>query len=243
MAILVMGASGATGKYLVQQLLDMEKEIKVIVRPSSKIPKAWNNNNKLSIIKANINEIGVDKMAEYVKDCQAVASCLGHNLSLKGLFGKPRKLVTEAVGLACDAIQKNSPTEPVKFVLMNTAGNQNRDLNEHISFGEKLLVGLIRLLLPPHSDNEQAADYLRVNIGQDNALIKWVAVRPDSLIDEDHVTEYSAYPSPTRSALFNAGKTSRINVGNFMAKLMVNKEEWDKWQGKMPVIYNVENGK
>jgi len=238
MTTLVVGATGATGKQLVEQLLNMGQKVKVIVRPSGNIPDNWNRSDKISIIKACISEISVDEMINYLKDCRSVASCLGHNLTLKGIFGKPRNLVTDAITLLSNAIQKNSPEKPIKFVLMNTTGNRNRDLNEPISIGQKLVMGLIRLLVPPQLDNEKAADILRVDIGQNNKLIHWVAVRPDTLINEDIVTEYEIYASPTRSALFNPGKTSRINVGYFMAKLIVDNDLWDKWKGQMPVIYN-----
>ena len=240
MTTLVVGASGATGKQLVEQLLNMGQKVKVIVRPSGKTTDSWKNNDKISIINANISEISVNEMMNYLIDCQSVASCLGHNITLKGIFGKPRQLVTDTVKLLCMAIQKNSPDKPIKFVLMNTTGNRNRDLNEPISIGEKLVMGLIRLLVPPQSDNEKAADFLRVNIGQKNKLIDWVAVRPDTLINEDNVTEYELYASPIRSALSNPGKTSRINVGNFMSRLIVENDLWNKWKGQMPVIYNIE---
>ena len=238
MKALVVGASGATGKLLVEQLLNMGQEVKVMVRPFSKIPDNWRNNDQVSIIQATISEISEEDMANYVKDCQAVASCLGHNITLKGIYGKPRKLVTDSVRLLCESILKNSPDKPVKFVLMNTTANRNRDINEPVSFGQRVLMGLIRALLPPHPDNEKAADYLRLNIGQKNAFIEWVVVRPDTLIDHDKVTEYELHASPTRSALFNPGKTSRINVGNFMARLITESELWTKWKGQMPVIYN-----
>ena len=240
MTTLIVGASGTTGKQLVEQLLNMGQKVKVIVRPTGKTTDTWKNNDKISIIKANISEISVDEMMNYLIDCQSVASCLGHNITLKGIFGKPRKLVTDAIKLICMAIQKNSPDKPIKFVLMNTTGNRNRDLNEHISIGEKLVMRLIRLLVPPQSDNEKAADFLRVNIGQKNKLIDWVAVRPDTLIDENNVTEYELYASPIRSTLLNPGKISRINVGDFMSRLIVENDLWNKWKGQMPVIYNKE---
>jgi hypothetical protein len=121
---------------------------------------------------------------------------------------------------------------------MNTAGNSNRDLQESISFGQRCVIGLLRLLLPPHVDNERAADYLRTRIGQNDGTIEWAAVRPDNLINEDEVTEYEVHPSPTRSAIFNAGSTSRINVAHFMAHLITEYDVWNKWKGQMPVIYN-----
>jgi len=52
------------------------------------------------------------------------------------------------------------------------------------------------------------------------------------------VTDYKIHKSPTRSAIFDAGTTSRINVAHFMAKLINANNTWNMWQGKMPVIYN-----
>ena len=238
MTTLVVGASGATGRHLVQQLLTMGQKVKVILRSPEKAPEFWKNNKDISIIKGSISEISEDEMADYVKECQAVASCLGHNLTFKGIYGKPRKLVADTVRLLCNAVEKNKPQTSIKFVLMNTAGNRNRDLNEDISFGQRLVVGLVRLLLPPHSDNEKAADFLRENIGQKDSSIEWVVVRPDTLTNEDKVSEYEIHGSPTRSAIFNPGKTSRINVGHFMAKLITDNDIWIKWKGRMPVLYN-----
>ena len=238
MTTLVVGASGATGKRLVEQLLNRGQNVRVIVRPSSKIPDTWENNDKISIIKAGISEMGLEEMVGYVKGCHGIASCLGHNLTLKGVFGKPRRLVAGAVTLLCAAIKECSPDEPVRFVLMNTVGNRNRDLNEPVSIGHRLILALIRLLVPPLPDNEKAADFLRLKIGQKNTWIEWVAVRPDTLIDQDRVTEYELYASPTRSAIFNPGKTSRVNVGHFMARLLLENDLWAQWKGQMPVIYN-----
>lgn len=46
------------------------------------------------------------------------------------------------------------------------------------------------------------------------------------------------HASPTRSAVFNSGKTSRIHVAHFMADLITGDETWRRWRGQMPVIYN-----
>ena len=162
-------------------------------------------------------------------------------MTFKGIFGSPRSLVTDATRRLCDAVKGNTPSEPVKFVLMNSAGNSNRDLDEAISFGQKCVIGLLRLLLPPHADNENAADYLRTQIGQNDSELEWAAVRPDQLIDEADATEFTVHPSPIRSAIFNSGKTSRINVGTFMADLITDNDTWSAWKGQMPVIYNRES--
>ncbi|MGB1250280.1 MAG: NAD(P)-dependent oxidoreductase [Candidatus Promineifilaceae bacterium] len=238
MTILIAGASGATGRLLVEQLLNRGQQVRAIVRSPERLPDHLRNDANLSIITASILNLSDAEMAQHVQGCHAVASCLGHNLSFKGLFGQPRKLVTDATRRLCDAIKANQSASHTKFVLMNTAGNRNRDLLEPISSAEKGVVGLLRLLLPPHSDNEAAADYLRTQIGSQDPAVQWVAVRPDGLINQADVTDYTVHPSPIRSAIFNPGVTSRINVGAFMAELITNADLWAQWQGQMPVIYN-----
>ena len=238
MTVLVVGASGATGSKLVEQLLRKEYKVRVIVRSPEKLPESWKKSPNIQIISASILELSEIELIEYTKGCESVISCLGHNITLKGIYGQPRKLVTDATHKLCDAIKLNNSKKPVKFILMNTTGNRNRDVNEPISFAQKLVIGLLRLLLPPHVDNEKAADYLRTQIGQNHKLIDWVAVRPDGLINDDKVSDYEIYPSPIRSAIFNSGKTSRINVGHFMTDLLSNNNLWNTWKGQMPVIYN-----
>jgi nucleoside-diphosphate-sugar epimerase len=238
MTILVVGATGATGKLLVEQLLNRGHQVKVIVRSHNGSPEHIKNHDSLSVITASVLDLSDSEMAKHVKGCDAVASCLGHTLSWKGVYGHPRKLVTDTAHRLCNAIKANNPENRTKYVLMNTTGNSNRDIHEPISFGQKCVVGLLRALLPPHVDNEHAADYLRMEIGQHDQQIEWAAVRPDGLIDEVDVSDYEVHPSPTRSAIFNAGKVSRINVANFMADLITDDKIWNKWSGKMPVIYS-----
>lgn len=238
MKILVVGATGATGRLLTEELLNRGHAVTVIVRSPGKLPESIKNRDNLSVVQAAILDLSDAELVEHVAGCDAVASCLGHNLTFKGIYGNPRRLVTDATRRLCGAIRGNRPSTPVKFVLMNTTGNQNRDLDEPISLAQKIVIGLLRSMLPPHVDNEAAADYLRVEVGQNDAQIEWVAVRPDGLIDETTVTPYEIHPSPIRSAIFDSGQTSRINVGHFMAELIDSDAVWQKWQGQMPVIYN-----
>lgn len=238
MTTLVVGASGATGCLLVEQLLKNGQKVKIVVRSIENLPDNIKSHKDISIIQASILNLSDSEMIHHVKDCDALASCLGHNLSFKGIFGSPHRLVTDAVNRLCNAVKASSPKVPVKFVLMNTTGNRNQDLKEQISFGQKCVILLLRLLLPPHVDNENAADYLRTQIGQNNDAVEWSVVRPDNLIDESNVTDYEVHPSPIRSAIFDSGTTSRINIGHFMAKLITDNDTWNEWKGKMPVIYN-----
>lgn len=238
MTTLVVGGTGATGRLLVQQLLDRGQEVRAIVRSPDRLLAESRAHSHLSLIRASLLEMSDSELARHVAGCDAVASCLGHNLTMAGIFGHPRLLVTDATRRLCQAIQSTGPARPVRFALMNTAGNSNRDIPEQISFAQKAVTGLIRLLVPPHRDNENAADHLRTQIGQPHASIEWCVARPDTLIDESRVSGYQTHPSPTRSAIFNPGKTSRVNVAHFMAELITDDALWQRWKGQMPVIYN-----
>lgn len=238
MTSLIVGATGATGRLLVTELLGRGEKVKAVARTPSGLGEESLRDPNLSVVEASISEMSDGDISELVSGCDAAASCLGHNLTLKGLFGPPRRLVTDASRRICEALREGERHRPAKFVLMNTTGNRNRDLAEEISFAQKGVIFLLRLLLPPHLDNELAADYLRLEVGREDPTIGWVAVRPDGLVDAEVVSEYSLHPSPIRSAIFDAGSTSRINVAHFMADLITDPDVWSRWQGQMPVIYN-----
>lgn len=238
MTTLVLGASGATGRLVVKQLIAAGEPVKVVVRSAEEFKAFMEHSPLLNVTVANLLDLSDDELVNQVRDCRAVVSCLGHNLTVKGLFGHPRRLVTEATARLCRAIECTSPQRPVKFILMNTSGNQNKQAGEKRAFKEALVIGLLRLLLPPHVDNEKAAAYLQ-SMGSHSPFIEWTAVRPDDLVDEEGVTEYCVYESPIRSAIFDAGQTSRINVAHFMSRLILDDSIWSQWKSQMPVIYNV----
>lgn len=236
--VLVVGASGATGRLVVSELLQRNVKIVSIVRASSSLVDFVGNHADYSEIVADVTEVSDKELATHLNGCDVVVSCLGHNLTFKGMFGEPRRLVTDTIKKVTKAIALLTPSEKVKIILMNTTGNSNRDIPENPPLSQRVVVSILRHLLPPHVDNEQAADFLRIEVGQQHPHIEWVAVRPDSLTNEKKVSAYSVHPSPTRNPIFDSGPTSRENVANFMANLATDSNLWDTWKGKMPVIYN-----
>jgi len=105
MKTLVVGASGATGRLLVEQLLDRGQHVKIIVRSTENLPDKVTNHDNLSVIQASVLDLSDSEMAQHVSGCNALASCLGHNLNFKGMFGPPRRLVTDATRRLCNARQ------------------------------------------------------------------------------------------------------------------------------------------
>ncbi len=237
---LVVGGTGATGRHLLVQLLERGGHVRAIVRSRERVPAAIRDHERLELIEASLLELSDDELAAHTRDCDAILCCLGHTLSFRGVFGPPWRLVTQAVRRLCAAARANAPETPVRFVLMGSSGVRNRDLHEPISVGQHVVLALLRVLVPPHADNEQAAKFLRTRIPAGDPAIDWCVVRPDSLVDEDAVRAYELHPSPTRSAIFDAGKVSRISVAHVMAELISDDELWANWRGRMPVVYGEE---
>ena len=237
MKVLVLGASGATGKLVVMQLIKRQINIRVVVREGAILSAEILDNPLVEIERGNITEFNDSEMISLLQDCNAIVSCLGHNITIKGIFGKPRNLVFDTIR-NISKIVKEKADKKVKIILMSTTGYTNTITGEKNSLGERIILSILKLLLPPHRDNVKAANYLHKVIGKDNEKIEWIAVRPDTLVNEDNNSAYEVYESPVRSPVFNAGTTSRINVSHFMADLLINERLWREWQFKMPVVYN-----
>lgn len=205
MKVLVLGATGATGSLVVQQLINRNVETKIIVRDIKNVSKDFQNNKLLECIVGSISEFERSEYWALINDCDAMISCLGHNISFRGIFGKPRMLVTSCIRNICEAIE-GSEKNKVKVILMNTTANINEKNNEKYSLKDRIVLSLLRYLLPPQKDNEEAANYLSNTIGENNSRIEWTAVRPDTLVNDDKESVYEIYNSPSKVPFSMLGK-------------------------------------
>jgi len=232
----VVGGTGATGRLLVRALVERGRRALVIARNPQNLPADLREHGAVSVVAGTVLAMSEQQLVDLVSGCDSIASCLGHSLSAKGMFGPPRRLVRDTLRCLCEAAEA-----PTRVVLMSSAGCRDRTIGERVSLAQRAVVAAIRTLVPPHADNEAAMSYLQRDVGAEDGSIRWVIVRPDGLTNEEAVTRSSVHPSPTRSAIFNAGKTSRINVAGFMARLLCEDEAWAEWRGRAPVIYNDED--
>jgi len=125
-----------------------------------------------------------------------------------------------------------------KFILMNTVGVPNLELHEKRRWFERGVLTLLRWLIPPHNDNETAAQHLHETVGKQSEYLEWCSVRPDSLINAE-VSPYDVTESPV-TGLFSGRPTTRSNVARFMTQLIEDEALWDTWKFKMPVIMNAQ---
>jgi hypothetical protein len=222
-----------------QQLLDRGVRVRAIVRSGGKLPPDVAGNSNLTVIEASLLSLPDEELQRHLRGCDAVISCLGHVLSLKGVFGPPRDLVTRATTRLCRGVEALQPASPVKFILMSSVSvNRPGGLDTRRGFVERALLRMLCGVVPPAKDNQRAADFLLEKIGPSNAFVQWAIVRPDSLM-EGEVSKYALHEGLVNS-LFAPGKTNMANVAHFMCELVTTPKTWADWKGKLPVITNAE---
>jgi len=234
-AVLLLGATGRTGRLVLSELLARSVRVRAIVRSARRLPDGMAANVNLETVEAELLSLSDEEWKDQVRGCDAVISCLGHNVDLKGIFGPPRDLVARATERACRAIAQLRPEAPVKFVLMSSVSvNRPGQADARRGRGERALLALIRFLAPPARDNQEAADFLCGEIGQEHPYLRWVAVRPDTLV-EGEAGAYALHEGLV-SSLAEPDRTARANVARFMRELATEPEVWEAWEGRHPVI-------
>lgn len=236
-SILLVGATGRTGRRVLKQLLGGGIGVRVVVRSAQKLPAGAADDPNLTVIEADLLSLGDDDLLRHIRGCDAVISCLGHVPDFKGIFGPPRDLVTRATTRLCRAIETLQPAKPIKFILMSSVSvNHPGGHDTRRGMFEKAVMWILRCLVPPARDNQRAADFLFREVGMTDTFVQWVAVRSDTLREGD-VSEYSLHNGLV-SSLFAPDSTNMANVVHFMCELATNSKAWDDWKGRLPVIIN-----
>jgi hypothetical protein len=235
--VLLVGGTGRTGRRVLQQLLGRGISVRVIVRSPQRLPAGTAGESRLTVVEADPLSLSDEHLMCQLRGCDAVISCLGHVLSVKGILGPPRDLVTRVATRLCRGIVVLKPATPVKFILMSSVSvNHPGGLDTRRGMLEKAFVSILRGILPPASDNQKAADFLWGPIGITNPYVQWAVVRPDTLLDGD-VSEYTLHEGLV-SSLFAPDSSNMSNVAHFMCELVTQSDPWHKWMGKLPVITN-----
>ena len=126
-------------------------------------------------------------------------SSLGHNMTLRGMYGTPRKLCTDTVRQLCRVAELLQPMNPIRLIAISTEGVDRPDgADPPRGRGERLVLWLLWLLLPPHADNLAVVDYLhrsaRRRVGK-----RPPGPRPGSPASSDEPVERWAAPEESLS--------------------------------------------
>jgi len=240
--VLLLGGTGRTGRRVLEQLSSRGINVRAVVRSAQKLTAGAADRSKLTIVETDLLSMSDGDLLRQIQGCDAVISCLGHVLNLKGIFGPPHNLVTRVVKRICGEIVSLRPEKPVKYILMSSVSvNHTADAEKRRGKFDKTFMWIMRNLMPPAKDNQLAADFLWRNIGVENPFVQWVAVRPDTLL-EGGVSEYAVHENLV-SSLMKPDQTNMANVARFMCELVENQTTWNDWKGKLPVIINAVNPK
>ena len=233
--VLLLGATGRTGRRVLQQLLERGVPVRAIVRAAERLPAGAAEDPRLTVVEAGVTALPGEELRRQLSGCGAVVSCLGHDVSLRGVFGPPRDLVARTVERLCDTAAALRPAEPVRLVLMSSVSvNRPARADARRGVGERAYMWVLRRLLPPAQDNQRAADFLALEVGADAPFLEWVVVRPDALVDGE-VSAYRTHDGIVGS-LFRADGTRLANVAHFLAELVTDDAAWRRWRGRMPVV-------
>src|SRR5512137_281358 len=153
--VLLLGGTGRTGRRVLAQLAARGVPVRAIVRSRAKLPAELAGSPGVEIVEASVLSLSDDELRVRIDGCDAVVSCLGHVLDLRGVLGPPRDLVTRAVTRVCQAVRAARPVRPVKLVLMSSVSvHRSRELDSRRGSLERAFLWVLRGVLPPARDNQ-----------------------------------------------------------------------------------------
>jgi NAD(P)H-binding len=275
---LVVGATGATGRHVVRQLLEQQHEPRVgstagvamvicLVRSRTDLLQALEYTTcpaGLVIYEGTVLELSDEKLQPLIENVDAIVCCLGHTFSVAGIWGSPRRLVTDSIARLVQAIQQQrrraeelgltkTKTTMIKVLLMSSDGVYIPHMDDpSTSWSGQFAFCLLRCFLPPHADNEAAAAYLLSlpkpatskddddDYDDEGILIRWVIVRPTELLHEATASGYQLFDQPPPGGVLfgTTNFVSRINVATFMVQLLTDEKLFHQYQFTCPVIHN-----
>jgi uncharacterized protein YbjT (DUF2867 family) len=237
--VLILGATGRTGSQTLTQLLQRHIAVRAIVRSADRLPAGVADDPLLEVVEADVLAMPLGDLVEALDGCDTVISCLGHTISARGLFGAPHLLVEGAIRRVHEALEVRPPAAPVRLVLMSIVSvNLPQHADTRRRRGERAYLGGLGVILPPVRDNQGAADFLAHEVGPTNPRLRWVAVRPDTLVKGD-VAEYALHDTLIAS-IFKPDHTRMSQVAHFMCELVADDTTWQRWAGRMPVIVDTQ---
>lgn len=193
MKLAIFGASGRTGKPLVQQALNAGYEVVALVRTPAKVPM---QNEHLTLIQGDaMNLADVEKA---VQGADAVLSVLGQSK------GSPADMQTVAIRNIVAAMQKYGVKRIVSLTGAGVDAPQDKPklMNHVIKFALKTLSGQVL------KDAEQHAAVLH------QSSLDWVIVRGPMLTEGPHTGKYRV----GWVGVNTGSRISRADIADFMLK-------------------------
>lgn len=215
MKILILGATGRTGKLILEEALNQGYEVNCLVREPKKIQK---NDKNLKIILGSPEQIS--DLENALKDCEGIISAL--NISRKSDFPwarlrTPPTFLSDVMKNIISLTDKNGLE---RIVVCSAWGVADTEKEIPIWFKWLIKNSNIGVAYKDHEKQEAELEKSKLN---------WTIVRPTGLTnfknEKKIIESYNNRPKPKLTI-------SRRNVARFM----VNTLKRDELIGKTPVI-------
>ena len=215
MEIAVFGATGRTGRPLVEQALERGHKVVAFVRDSSSLPAGVREHDRLRVVEGDAySGDGVERAVAGNEDpVDAVVSVLGQTSE------GPDDLLTEAGQHILAAMDKH---DVERFVTLVDAGV--REDGESVSLGGRVMNGLLKLLAGSVLEDART----QVELIKDGDT-RWTVVRGPRLTEEAHTGEFR---HGTDLSLGVRDTAARANVAEFIIDCL----EDDLYVDEMPKV-------
>lgn len=215
MRIAVLGATGRTGRPLVEQALARAHEVVAFARDATDLRPSVRKDERVSVVEGDARTgDGVERaVAGDGESVDAVVSVLGRTAE------GPDDLLTEAGRHVLAAMDRHGVE---RFVTLVGAGV--REEGESVSLGGKVMDTLLKLVA--RSVLEDARDHVRMVRASDS---RWTVVRVPRLTDGPHTGEFR---HGTGLTLGMGDTAARANIAEFMLDCL----EEDLYVHEMPRV-------
>ena len=192
--IIVFGATGGTGKQVVEQALEEGHKVTVIVRNPDAITM---NHRNLEIIKGDVLQPITFENA--LKEKDAVVSCLGSKV------GKPTVVYSKGTSNIASAMSKAE----INRIICISAGAVI--VPPKIS----LLMKFVAKHILQRIFKYMYADMLLMEKNLKESPLNWTVIRPARLTNKKHTGKYR---TTVNEALSNPSKISRADLADYIIK-------------------------
>jgi putative NADH-flavin reductase len=202
MKILIFGATGGTGRQLLQQGLDQGHHITAFVRNPTKLTI---KNKNLVLVKGNI--LNEKDVSSAMKGQEVIISVLGNKTS--SALRESNTIISESIGIIISQIKANNV---MRLLFVASFG-----VNEKIFLPEKLFIRLV--LKNIFADIPKQEELIK------KSGLDWTIVHPARLVNAPKTEKYEA-DEQLPIGLFS--KIARSDVADFLLKNVDSKKYYRK---------------
>jgi putative NADH-flavin reductase len=209
MKLLVLGATGATGKHVVEQALRAGHEVRVLVRDPLKVIAS---DPKLTVVKGDVTAAA---------DIEKVVAGVDAVISVLGPRAKTDPVCAKAAAATIEAMNKASVKRVVWLSAGGVGDSRTAINNSSFVFGRIILP---LLLAKPYANHLAAEEAMRAS------NLDWTVLRPLQLVD-------TSTGSPVKTQLGD-GKVAGLKIARSdLATFIIDEAANPKHLRAMPLVF------